>query len=98
MDRDRSRGVALALGVLFLLGGVGPGAAAPRLVATIRLQTGPVDVTIPEKVAVLLAGERRDLAFEVPGRLEFWFVVGIASIQPLWHFAMLPWLPSPPAV
>lgn len=78
MDRDRSRGVALALGVLFLLGGVGPGAAAPRLVATMRLQTGPADVTIPEKVAVLLAGERRDLAFEVPGRLEFCLEEGTA--------------------
>jgi len=30
--------------------------------------------------------------------LTLGFVVGIASIQPLWHFAMLPWLPSPPAV
>jgi hypothetical protein len=28
--------------------------------------------------------------------LTLGFVVGIASIQPLWHFAMLPWLPSPP--
>ncbi|HIF97706.1 MAG TPA: efflux RND transporter periplasmic adaptor subunit [Myxococcales bacterium] len=71
MNRDRSRGVAFALGALFCFCGMGPAVAAPRLVATVRIQTGPEDVTIPEKVAVLLAGERRDLAFEVPGRLEF---------------------------
>ncbi len=46
-------------------------AAEPvALVATRTLSTGPVEMTLPVKVGWLQAGEERELAFEVAGRLE----------------------------
>ncbi len=48
----------------------GQSVAESWLVATRTLEVGPAHVTLPEKVGVLLPGEQRDLAFEVPGRLD----------------------------
>ena len=49
------------------------GAAAAELVvlvATRRVEPGPYDLTLPQKVGLLEASEHRLLAFEVAGRLE----------------------------
>jgi len=40
------------------------------LVATANLSPGAYDVTLPDKLSVLEAGEHRMLSFETPGRLE----------------------------
>ena len=41
------------------------------LVATRAVEPVPYDLTLPEKVGLLEAGEHRELAFEVPGRLAW---------------------------
>ena len=64
-----SRSILAGFTVLALTGMAWQSAAEPWLIATNSLEVGPADVTLPEKVGVLLAGERRDLAFEVAGRL-----------------------------
>lgn len=45
-------------------------AADPVIVATRLLESGRHELTLPEKVGVLLADEQRDLSFEVSGRIE----------------------------
>jgi membrane fusion protein (multidrug efflux system) len=58
---------------LILLWVVCMGAAAAELVvlvATRRVEPGPYDLTLPQKVGLLQASEHRLLAFEVAGRLE----------------------------
>ncbi len=47
-----------------------PANAEPAIIATRLLESGLREVTLPEKVGVLLADEQRDLSFEVSGRLE----------------------------
>lgn len=42
-----------------------------QLVATRVLEPGPHDLTLPEKLGLLEAGEQRSLAFDAPGRLAF---------------------------
>jgi membrane fusion protein (multidrug efflux system) len=60
--------------LLCLAGAILLGAAAPEpraaLVATAQLSPAPYDITLPDKLGVLEAGEHRILAFEIPGRLE----------------------------
>jgi RND family efflux transporter MFP subunit len=58
------------LAALLLVSGGAAADEKPRLVATALLEPAPYQLTLPEKVAVLRAGEHRDLAFEVSGRLE----------------------------
>jgi hypothetical protein len=64
-----SRSILAGFTAIALTGMAWQSAAEPWLVSTNSLEVGPADVTLPEKVGVLLAGERRDLAFEVTGRL-----------------------------
>jgi membrane fusion protein (multidrug efflux system) len=59
-----------SLVALLLLVSAASAADKVPFVATQRLEAGPYEVTLPEKVGVLRAAEERVLAFEVPGRLE----------------------------
>jgi RND family efflux transporter MFP subunit len=69
MDRTYVSTPVALLGAM-LFGGAAATAAEPALIATRVLESGVRDVTLPEKVGVLLADEQRDLSFEVSGRLE----------------------------
>jgi len=59
----------LVLLLASLIPGPVDGAEPLVLVATRPVQPAPYDLTLPEKVGLLEAGEHRALAFEVPGRL-----------------------------
>ncbi len=70
MTPSCGKAILAGLAVLLYLCVPGQTAAESWLVATRTLEVGPADVTLPEKVGVLLPGEQRDFAFEVSGRLE----------------------------
>ncbi|MCP5056326.1 MAG: efflux RND transporter periplasmic adaptor subunit [bacterium] len=72
----------------------GPARAEPRavLVATANLSPGAYDVTLPDKLSVLEAGEHRMLSFEAPGRLEAVAAEGLpidAGLKVAWLDAAL---------
>jgi membrane fusion protein (multidrug efflux system) len=69
MLSSRSRPLLALLAGSLLASLALPAVADMWLVATEALEVGPADVTLPKKVGVLLAGDRRDLAFEVSGRV-----------------------------
>jgi RND family efflux transporter MFP subunit len=62
----------------FLIPTLAHGAEPVVLVATRPVEASPYDLTLPEKVALLQAGEHRALAFEVPGRLATLALEGAA--------------------
>ena len=59
----------LTAGIALWVFGVAVAAERITVVATQTIDPAPYDLSLPEKVGLLEAGEHRDLAFEVSGRL-----------------------------